>query len=178
MFASASRHSAVKALYTNVLKEAEKSAKTGALVTFLQSEYHDAAEGSLKAKPDSSKSSYAPFGGSQKTSEQLRHQTLENLNTFLTHKALHSELLQRYNPTVGMSEEERVRLTARRVGLDVPLTHNAGATDASPNSYRESAQIAQDQYKQDKDNKEDQLYSGKGDGFNVGGPLRPPVPKE
>ena len=87
------------------------------------------------------------------------------------------ELLQRYNPTHDMTEEERVRLTARRVGLDVPITHDDSSADSS-NNYRESAQIAQDQYKQDKDNREDQLYSGKGDGLNVGGPLRPPVPKE
>lgn len=77
-----------------------------------------------------------------------------------------------------MSEEERVRLTARRVGLDVPLTHDGSSeADSNGNNYRESAQIAQDQYKQDKDSREDKLYSGRGDGANVGGPLRPPVPK-
>lgn len=89
------------------------------------------------------------------------------------------ELLQRYNPTTGLTEEERVRLTARRVGLDVPITHNPSAESSeASNNYRESAKIAQDQYKQDKDSREDQLYSGKGDGLNVGGPLRPPVNKE
>ena len=29
-------------------------------------------------------------------------------------------LLERYNPGMGMDEEERVRLTARRVGMEVP----------------------------------------------------------
>ena len=29
-------------------------------------------------------------------------------------------LLERYNPGMGMDEEERVRLTARRVGRDLP----------------------------------------------------------
>lgn len=80
-----------------------------------------------------------------------------------------------------MTEEERVRLTARRVGLDVPITHDAASSDPATNgsgNYRESAQIAQDQYKHDKDQRQDQLYSGKGDGLNVGGPLRPPVPKD
>ncbi|SYW75852.1 related to FMC1 - mitochondrial matrix protein, required for assembly of F1F0 ATP synthase [Ustilago bromivora] len=110
------------------------------------------------------------------SSAEFRQQNLENLHVFLKNKALHAELLQRYNPTTGMTEEERIRLTARRVGLDVPITHDASAESA--NNYRKSAQIAQDQYKQDKDNREDQLYSGKGDGLNVGGPLRPPVFKE
>ncbi|KAF2233955.1 hypothetical protein EV356DRAFT_515869 [Viridothelium virens] len=30
-------------------------------------------------------------------------------------------LIERYNPGMGMSEEERVRLTARRVGMDLPV---------------------------------------------------------
>lgn len=29
-------------------------------------------------------------------------------------------LLERYNPGMSMDEEERVRLTARRVGMDLP----------------------------------------------------------
>lgn len=29
-------------------------------------------------------------------------------------------LLERYNPGMSMDEEERVKLTARRVGLDLP----------------------------------------------------------
>ncbi|KAF2274093.1 uncharacterized protein EI97DRAFT_435456 [Westerdykella ornata] len=29
-------------------------------------------------------------------------------------------LVERYNPGLGMSEEDRVRLTARRVGMDMP----------------------------------------------------------
>lgn len=29
-------------------------------------------------------------------------------------------LLDRYNPGMGMDDEERVRLTARRVGMDLP----------------------------------------------------------
>lgn len=30
-------------------------------------------------------------------------------------------LLERYNPGMNMDEEERVRLTARRVGIDLPI---------------------------------------------------------
>ncbi|KLU88176.1 hypothetical protein MAPG_07163, partial [Magnaporthiopsis poae ATCC 64411] len=33
----------------------------------------------------------------------------------------YAALLERYNPGMGMDEEERVRLTARRVGLDLPV---------------------------------------------------------
>ena len=33
---------------------------------------------------------------------------------------MYATLLERYNPGMGMDEEERVRLTARRVGMDLP----------------------------------------------------------
>ncbi|ETS60707.1 hypothetical protein PaG_04610 [Moesziomyces aphidis] len=179
MFASASRSSAIKSLYQNVLKEAERSAKTGPLVSYLQREYKDLESGAAGEDKVKATSDYIPFVAPAKSAPELRQQNLENLHVFLQNKALHAELLQRYNPTSGLTEEERVRLTARRVGLDVPITHNPSAESSEASSnYRESAKIAQDQYKQDKDSREDQLYSGKGDGLNVGGPLRPPVNKE
>ena len=33
---------------------------------------------------------------------------------------MYATLLERYNPGMSMDEEERVRLTARRVGMDLP----------------------------------------------------------
>lgn len=32
-------------------------------------------------------------------------------------------LIERYNPGMNMNEEEKVRLTARRVGMDLPIEH-------------------------------------------------------
>ncbi|OCF33391.1 hypothetical protein I317_07000 [Kwoniella heveanensis CBS 569] len=40
---------------------------------------------------------------------------------FMRATRIHAELLQRYNPIHGMSEEERIKATARRVGLDTPV---------------------------------------------------------
>lgn len=34
---------------------------------------------------------------------------------------MYATLIERYNPGIGMSGEERVRLTARRVGMDLPI---------------------------------------------------------
>lgn len=39
---------------------------------------------------------------------------------------MYATLIERYNPGMGMSEEERVRLTARRVGMDLPPEFQAG----------------------------------------------------
>jgi ATP synthase assembly factor FMC1 len=37
---------------------------------------------------------------------------------------MYATLLERYNPGMNMDEEERVRLTARRVGMDLPEEFN------------------------------------------------------
>ncbi|KAM0286775.1 hypothetical protein ACHAQH_000795 [Verticillium albo-atrum] len=39
---------------------------------------------------------------------------------YLRAQRTYATLLERYNPGMGMDEEERVRLTARRVGMDLP----------------------------------------------------------
>lgn len=33
---------------------------------------------------------------------------------------MYATLVERYNPGMNMNEEERIRLTARRVGMDLP----------------------------------------------------------
>lgn len=33
---------------------------------------------------------------------------------------MYATLLERYNPGMGIDQEERVRLTARRVGMEIP----------------------------------------------------------
>jgi ATP synthase assembly factor FMC1 len=38
-------------------------------------------------------------------------------------------LIERYNPGMGMSEEERVRLSARRIGMNLPKEFVAGEED-------------------------------------------------
>jgi len=40
------------------------------------------------------------------------------------------ELLERYNPGAGMDQEERVRLSARRVGMNLPVEFANGGTGA------------------------------------------------
>ena len=40
---------------------------------------------------------------------------------YLRAQRVHTTLLERYNPGMNMSEEDRVRLTARRVGMDLPV---------------------------------------------------------
>ena len=39
---------------------------------------------------------------------------------YLKAQRMYATLLERYNPGMSMDEEEKVRLTARRVGMDLP----------------------------------------------------------
>ncbi|KAF4781420.1 FMC1 protein family [Colletotrichum scovillei] len=44
----------------------------------------------------------------------------EQFAAYLRAQRTYVTLLERYNPGMNMDEEERVRLTARRVGMDLP----------------------------------------------------------
>ncbi|KAB8299997.1 hypothetical protein EYC80_000237 [Monilinia laxa] len=57
---------------------------------------------------------------------------IEQAEQFLQYvkaQRMYATLLERYNPGMNMDEEERVRLTARRVGMDLPEEFSYGATD-------------------------------------------------
>lgn len=45
----------------------------------------------------------------------------EQLIRYLRSQRTYATLLERYNPGMEMDETERVRLTARRVGMDLPV---------------------------------------------------------
>lgn len=44
----------------------------------------------------------------------------EQLAVYLRSQRMYGVLLDRYNPGMNMDEEERVRLSARRVGMEMP----------------------------------------------------------
>lgn len=45
---------------------------------------------------------------------------VENIATFLDSQRIYIELLERYNPGISMKQTDKVKKTARRVGLEVP----------------------------------------------------------
>ncbi|GAB7347664.1 hypothetical protein MBLNU459_g4528t2 [Dothideomycetes sp. NU459] len=51
----------------------------------------------------------------------LRTAELEQFVQYVRAQRVYATLLERYNPGMNMDEEERVRLTARRVGMDLPV---------------------------------------------------------
>ncbi|KAI0303125.1 hypothetical protein BC826DRAFT_983510 [Russula brevipes] len=53
--------------------------------------------------------------------------TAQNAITFLRSQRMYKMLLDRYNPLVDLTAEERIEATARRVGLNMPITHEEKA---------------------------------------------------
>ena len=54
-------------------------------------------------------------------SPQSRLAEAEQYVQYLKAQRMYITLLERYNPGMNMDEEERVRLSARRVGLNLPI---------------------------------------------------------
>lgn len=69
-------------------------------------------------------SSERPSTPSQKQLEKSAEKRLKEAQQFLHYLRAQREyitLLERYNPGMNMEEEDRVRLTARRVGMELPV---------------------------------------------------------
>lgn len=57
--------------------------------------------------------------------------SIEQAEQFLQYvkaQRMYATLVERYNPGVSMDEEERVRLTARRVGMNLPEEYTVKVT--------------------------------------------------
>ena len=52
---------------------------------------------------------------------QRRLEEAEQYVHYLKAQRIYTTLLERYNPGLNMPEEDRVRLTAKRVGMDLPV---------------------------------------------------------
>lgn len=63
-------------------------------------------------------------------STQGQIQQAEQFIQYVQAQRTYASLLERYNPGMGMTEEERVRLTARRVGMDLPIEYGGGKEKA------------------------------------------------
>lgn len=69
-------------------------------------------------------------------STSVQHQTAKPPSTrlheaeqyvqYLKSQRVYTTLLERYNPGMNMAEEDRVKLTSRRVGMDLPIEYLKG----------------------------------------------------
>ncbi|EEH38058.1 hypothetical protein PAAG_00979 [Paracoccidioides lutzii Pb01] len=59
--------------------------------------------------------------GNKSQIAQAQLDEAEQFIQYLRAQRVYVTLLERYNPGADMSEEERVRLTARKVGMELPI---------------------------------------------------------
>jgi len=81
----------------------------------------DASASSSSSTPTASSSPSAPAH----SKHSQAHAEAEQLVAYLRSQRQYVALIERYNPGMDMDEEERVRLTARRVGMDLPVGYAA-----------------------------------------------------
>ncbi len=63
------------------------------------------------------------LSSSTSQAQTARLQELEQFIIYLRAQRMYGTLLHRYNPGMGMDEEERTRLSARRVGMNMPVEY-------------------------------------------------------
>ncbi|KAF2036495.1 hypothetical protein EK21DRAFT_105815 [Setomelanomma holmii] len=66
----------------------------------------------------------------QPASATSQIQEAEQFAQYVAAQRTYITLIERYNPGMGMSEEERVRLSARRVGMDLPVEFESGSGES------------------------------------------------
>jgi ATP synthase assembly factor FMC1, mitochondrial len=95
----------IRSLYRSILRELP------ARKTFPAAPIRSSIREHFAATPSNSSPDYA----------LARRQEAEQFIQYLKAQRTYGFLLERYNPGMGMDEEERVRLTAKRVGMELPI---------------------------------------------------------
>ncbi|RHZ44012.1 LYR motif-containing protein [Aspergillus thermomutatus] len=57
---------------------------------------------------------------------EQRVQEAEQMAQYARAQRAYAALVERYNPGMTMTEKEKIRLTARRVGFDLPIAQEGG----------------------------------------------------
>ncbi|PKX94807.1 LYR motif-containing protein, partial [Aspergillus novofumigatus IBT 16806] len=57
---------------------------------------------------------------------EQRVQEAEQMAQYARAQRTYAALVERYNPGMTMTEKEKIRLTARRVGFDLPIAEEGG----------------------------------------------------
>lgn len=111
----------LRSLYRRFLRELPVR-KPSLLANPSPMQKHIRTDISAQTSPDSSSLSHQI----QSKSPESRVQEAEQYLQFIQQQRLYATLVERYNPGMNMEEEERVRLTARRVGMELPIEKMKG----------------------------------------------------
>ncbi|KAL5084500.1 hypothetical protein Trisim1_011678 [Trichoderma cf. simile WF8] len=103
----------LRAIYRSLLRELPPRP----ILSSPRTPLHHRIRSSFVDSPSSSTSS-----ASAPSSHALEHQAqlAQQLIAYLRAQRMYVTLIERYNPGMEMDQDERIRLTARRVGMDLP----------------------------------------------------------
>ncbi|KAL2150640.1 hypothetical protein VTH82DRAFT_7203 [Thermothelomyces myriococcoides] len=115
----------LRSLYRSLLRELPPRP----LLSSPRAPLHQRLRDNFQPPSTASTSSSAATGASttDTAAAELRAAQAEQFLAYLRAQRTYVTLLERYNPGMGMDEEERVRLTARRVGMDLPVEYDGSA---------------------------------------------------
>jgi len=111
----------VRSLYRRLLRElpTHPFAST-ATAPASHSKFRSTAHQKLSAPSTVQKRLRDSFVNPVSKNEAAQLAQAEQFVQYVQAQRMYATLIERYNPGMGMSEEERVRLTARRVGMELP----------------------------------------------------------
>lgn len=84
---------------------------------------HNRLRESISSSTATSSSATTATNINKSTTDAAEAARAGQLVAYLKSQRKYVTLLERYNPGMNMDEEERIRLTARRVGMDLPLEY-------------------------------------------------------
>ncbi|RAL17591.1 LYR motif-containing protein [Aspergillus homomorphus CBS 101889] len=82
---------------------------------------HSSIRAMYQVQGDASTAKSSSSSDEQTATLTARLQEAEQFALYARAQRQYSALVERYNPGSWLDEEERIRLTARRVGLDLPI---------------------------------------------------------
>lgn len=89
-----------------------------------RSPLHQRLRDTFQSPSETSSSPTSPSPAAHQQQYEQHH--AEQLVAYLRAQRTYTTLLERYNPTMGIDEAERVRLSARRVGVNLPREYGSG----------------------------------------------------
>ena len=128
--------SQLRSLYRSLLRELPSRSQRSPLHQRLRTSF---ASNDLSASPSISPLTQANVSdptsttskvlGKSKKSPEEAIQEAEQFLLYVKSQRMYATLLERYNPGMNMDEEERVRLSARRVGMEMPKEWESGKNE-------------------------------------------------
>ncbi|KKP07135.1 hypothetical protein THAR02_00785 [Trichoderma harzianum] len=112
----------LRAIYRSLLRELPPRP----ILSSPRTPLHHRIRSSFVDSPSSSSASSPSASSSHASDHQA--QLAQQLIAYLRAQRMYVTLIERYNPGMEMDQDERIRLTARRVGMDLPSVQKKKTT--------------------------------------------------